>query len=187
MNYSPINLIKKIWFSLGSSRWLAQRLVHASNIKDVPHIHILELWAGYGNVTKEIIKNLSKDSTLTVIEFEESRIEKLREYESDNVHIIHGNVAKLSNYIENNSVLRVISTLPLWSFDKTFAIDILKNIAKVLKKERLYIQYQYWMANKKDIKNIFKLRKILFEPRNITPAFIYVTDNIWWGSLVSNP
>jgi phospholipid N-methyltransferase len=41
-----------------------------------------------------------------------------------------------------------------------------------------YIQYQYWMANKHDVKRHFHIQKIWFEPRNLSPAFIYISQKL---------
>ena len=49
-------------------------------------------------------------------------------------------------------------------------------IKKSLKKGGRFIQYQYWMVNKKDVKKHFRMERIHLEPRNFSPAFIYITD-----------
>jgi phospholipid N-methyltransferase len=174
-----LNIIKRIGYWLWSSRWLARRLVLASGIHKKKWITILELWAGYGNVTHEIIKNLPHDNKLIALEYDLTRVDELRHLSGVNIEVIHGSVENLEKYISKESIDVVISTLPLWSFEKKSVHLTLKNIDHVLKKWGLYIQYQYWMANKNDIKNIFTIKKILFEPRNFTPAFIYISEKEW--------
>lgn len=170
-----ISLFKKIGFWLGSSKWLARSLVCASGIPDTKNIKVLELWAGYGIVTKEIIRHRSNIDSFTIIEFEKEYIDSLESITQGKGELIHGDARKIDEYISAGSIDIVISTLPLGSLDKEMVEEILVQIQKVLKEWGTYIQYQYWMANKKDVKRHFHLEKIKFEPRNFTPAFIYVT------------
>lgn len=172
-----LKIFKKIWYSLGSSRWLAQRLVKESGISNKRNIHILELGAWYGNVTKEIIEHLHASSTLTAIEFDTTRFQELKRFEQKNVKILHASVAHLDEYIDEKSIDCIISTLPLGSFEKSFTQEILQKISYVLKEDGKYIQYQYWMVNRSDVKKLFSIEKTVLEPRNFTPAFIYISEN----------
>ena len=166
---------KKIGFGLGSSKWLARSLVRYSGIRENKNSTILELWAWYGIVTREILKYKEYIASATIIEFEKERAESLEELTEWNIEIIHGDAREIDKFLEHGSIDIVISTLPLWSFDQETVEQILTQIQSVLKKWGTYIQYQYWMANKKDIKKYFLLEKIRFELRNFTPAWIYVT------------
>lgn len=171
-----ISLFKKIGFWLGSSKWLAKSLVRYSGVPYATKCNVLELWAGYGIVTKEIVAYSSNISSLTIIEYEKDCIEPLETISKGKGTLIHGDARKIDEYLKPESIDIVISTLPLGSLDSEMVEQILIQIQKVLKKWGTYIQYQYWMANKKDIKRHFHLKEIKFEPRNFTPAFIYVTQ-----------
>ncbi len=169
------NIFRKIGFGLGSSRWLAQSLVRYAQIDNAKPLRILELWSGYGNVTREIMKHLSQNDSLTAIECDINRIHALEQIEHPNIRIIHGDAKNIHEYCENGSIDIVISTLPLGSFDSAEVETILKEVQLALKKWGTYIQYQYWMANRKDVKRYFHMDAIKLEPLNFTPAFIYVT------------
>ena len=168
---------KKIGFWLGSSRWLARALVKHSGLRNKSNIKILELGAGYGNVTKEILKHLGTDAVVIAIENDEERIAYLEHITTDTtIEIIHADAQDLDQHVTAGSIDVVISTLPLGSLEQAVTEDILKKISLALKHGGKYIQYQYWMANKKDVKKVFHMEGIRFEPRNFSPAFIYVTE-----------
>lgn len=171
------NFFKKVGFWLWSSRWLARSLVKHSEIAKHQNIKVLELGAGHGNVTREILKHLGDNTSLTAIENNEERIISLQKLSHKNLEILHGDVRKLDSYFTEWNFDIVISTLPLGSFPKEMVDEVLKNIKYTLKKWGKYIQYQYWMTNKKDVKKHFHMKKIRLEPRNFGPAFIYVTEN----------
>ncbi len=169
------NIFRKIGFWLGSSRWLAQSLVRYAQIDSTKPLKILELGAWYGNVTREIMKNLSQNASLIALECDINRIHALEQIEHPNIRIIHGDAQNIHEYCENESIDIVISTLPLGSFDSAEVEGILKEVQLALKKWGTYIQYQYWMANRKDVKRYFHINAIKLEPRNFTPAFIYLS------------
>ncbi len=171
-----ISLCKKIGFGLGSSRWLARSLVRYSGIPNQKNLTILELWAWYGNTTQEILRHKKNISSLTLVEYRKECIEHLNALSGSNTQVIHGDARDISQFLEKESVDIVISTLPLWSLNRRVVDEILSEVQSVLKKWGTFIQYQYWMANKKDIKKYFLLKKIKLELRNFTPAWIYVTE-----------
>ncbi len=171
-----ISLFKEVGFWLGSSRWLAASLVQYSGIPKTKNCSVLELWAGYGIVTKEIVRYSSNIDSFTIIESEKSCVASLESISRWKGTLIHGDARKIEEYLTPESVDIVISTLPLGSLDPEMVEQILIQIQKVLKQWGIYIQYQYWMANKKDIKKYFTIKNIKFEARNFTPAFIYVTE-----------
>ncbi len=170
-----IDFFKKIGFWLGSSRWLAKSLVKYSGIQKPGKYRVLELWGWHGNVTREIIKYKNHIDTLDIMELDDDRMKSLQRFVDSNIRTIHGSATEIDTFLTDWSIDIVISTLPLWSLPLPLVHEILGQIQKVLKTWWVFIQYQYWMVNKKDIKKYFTLEKIAFEPRNFSPACIYVT------------
>ena len=128
------HFFKKVGYGLGSSRWLARSLVKHARIRDHGNIRILELGAGKGNVTREILSHLGNNVSLTAIEYDIDRVEILRHIVHPHIEIIHGNVENLEDYCEHGSIDIVISTLPLGSFDPVVVEKVLGNIKNVLRK-----------------------------------------------------
>lgn len=170
-----LQFFKDLGYRLGSSPYLARALVRASWITWRDNIVILELWAGTGNVTREILKHLSSDSHLTAFEIEDKRFVYLKQYEQANVWLIRANVRRIEDYCERETADVIISTLPLGGFDDELLEASLEQIQNVLKPGWTYIQYQYAFQNLGDVKRYFTLQSLKFEMRNFWPAVIYVT------------
>ena len=171
-----LTFFKDLGYRLGSSPYLARALVKASWLAWQEGITILELWAGTGNVTREILKHLSKNSSLTAFEIEDKRFVYLKKYEQENVRLIRANVRRIEDYCENDTIDIIISTLPLGGFDNELLEASLQQIQNVLKPGGIYIQYQYAFQNLQDVKRYFTLKSLRFELRNFWPAVIYITE-----------
>ncbi len=117
---------------------------------------------------------MDASSHLTSIEREKQYFDVLQKFAKENVIILKCDATNIKKHIENESIDVIISTLPLGSLDKETVNTILGESRKVLKEGGKFIQYQYWMANKRDVKNHFQIETVALEPRNFTPAFIYI-------------
>ena len=126
-------------------------------------------------MTREILKYLSKNSSLTAFEIEDKRFLYLKQYEQANVRLIRANVRRIEDYCECETADIVISTLPLGGFDDELLEASLEQIQQVLKPGGTYIQYQYAFQNLGDVKRYFTLQSLKFEIRNFWPAIIYLT------------
>ncbi len=135
---------------------------------------IVELGAGHGEVTKYILAEKWKDSKFITLENDLDRYEAVKIEYGQSCEVSNLDADKISEIIPSNSVDVVFSTLPLWSIDEKKVDTILASIESILKPGGYYIQYQYWMWNRSQIKKYFHIEKTLWEPRNIWPAFIYV-------------
>ena len=172
-----VDFFKKIGFGMGSSPFLARRLVKVAGVKQWKNLTLLELGGGSWIVTRAILRAMDENSTLTTIEQGGELAQKLHNIGDSRLRVIHDSAENITTHLGAQSVDIIISTLPLGSLDKSCVETILSASEKVLKKDAPYVQYQYWMANKKDIKRHFTLERIFFEPLNITPAFIYFSKN----------
>lgn len=171
--YSIVDLFKRVWFHLWSSIFLVRKMV---SFLELAHTqHIVELGAGDGRVTKEILSHLGIWARLDIFEIDPSQLMVLRSLFADDTRVtIHEtSAAHIDTIFASWSIDSVISTLPLGSISHPWVDHILRSVFAILKPGWHYLQYQYWMANKKDIKKYFTIDTISFEPRNFTPAFIY--------------
>lgn len=172
---NPItDFFRNTWFSLESSPWLVKKLINYTGGENQRGITILELGGGNGVVTEAIKKILAPDSKLFVFEVREEMIQKLRDLEQDNVQIIHGKAEDIHLHQAAESVDIVLSTLPLGSLSRELTISILDKVNLVLRPNGCYVQFQYALQNLWDIRRIFHVEKVGFEPRNFWPAFVYL-------------
>ena len=168
-----IGFFKKLGFTLASSIFLARKMVSFLDFQNAKHI--VELGAGNGVVTAEIIKRKSENTKFDIFEIDEEQVQSLRERFGNMtwVTIYSTSAAHMDEMYVNGSIDAIISTLPLGSISAPWVDHILRSIFSSLKIEGQYIQYQYWMANRKDVKKYFTIDSTVLEPRNFGPAWIY--------------
>ncbi len=125
-----------------SSSFLAKEMA-AHVIKNRDGV-IVELGAGTGVITKELIKSGVQPGNMIVIESSSSMVKKLRR-RFPAIQIIEGSAANLLTLLafEKREIHTIISSLPLRSLHKPMAESILKQINKRLSKHGRYIQFTY--------------------------------------------
>lgn len=172
LKFWTIDFYKKIGYSLTSSRYLAKRLVDISPLLD--DTIIIELGAWEWQVTPYILAAKGENTRLISIELDTQKAEHLREKFWNRCEVTTMSAAHIGELVAPGSVDTIISTLPLWSISPEWVEHILRAIHEALKPGWIYIQYQYWMYNRRDISRHFTIEHTYWEPRNSVPAFIYL-------------
>lgn len=165
-----IKNFRQIGGVVASSRILCRKLMNGIDFnKD---LNILELGAGNGNITNEILKRMSPGSTLHSYEIHPPFAKALQKIKDNRLVIKDECVSNIVNY-EQESFDIVISSLPLAILSKKFKSRIYDDIKSRLKSPGMFIQYQYSLFDYKDLEKNFRQCKIEFCLFNIPPAFIY--------------
>lgn len=166
---------RKFWsdigYGLGSSRWLARRVIYMADIQGADTI--VELGAGYGALTKHLIKYKSPGTKLIIVENDPKCILTLRReyWQYCDIHEI--SAAHIGQIIPVGSVDIVMSTLPLGSISLEWVDHILRAAEASLRVWGRFVQYQYALQNLRDVRRYFDVINIVYEVRNFWPAFIY--------------
>ncbi len=113
----------------------------------VPKDHtglIVELGAGTGVVTKELLKRGIDPKRLILIEHSRHLTNQLKE-RFPNVKSIHGSATHLVNLLgeQRHDVETIVSSLPLLTLPKTVTEKIVTQIDQIIKPHGIYIQYTY--------------------------------------------
>ncbi|WP_210608284.1 class I SAM-dependent methyltransferase [Priestia flexa] len=161
---------------LPSSRYLATKMVGEINFETANVI--VEYGPGTGVFTKELLKRRKQGTVLLLIEINEDFYQYLLEEYSEekNVHIIHGSAEHIKQYLEGYGIKCVdyiVSGLPFSSLPKNLSISILKEAASILRKEGMFITFQYTKMKKMFIEQFFSSMKIQREFLNLPPAYIF--------------
>jgi len=163
--------MKQIGSITSSSGFLARKMT--KRIDFSRKLNILELGAGNGAITKEILNRISKESELHSYEICESFVDDLKKIRDSRLSVYSENVSELSK-LNNNTYDVVISSLPLAIFDKVFKNQIFKNVQDKLKPNGLFVQYQYSLMDYRGIEKSFNKKcKLDFCLFNVPPAFVY--------------
>ncbi|MEE6132602.1 MULTISPECIES: rRNA adenine N-6-methyltransferase family protein [Bacillaceae] len=161
---------------LPSSRYLAAKMVGEINFETANVI--VEYGPGTGVFTKELLKRRKQGTVLLLIEINEEFYQYLLEEYSEekNVHIIHGSAEHIKQYLEGYGIKCVdyiVSGLPFSSLPKNLSISILKEATSILRKEGMFITFQYTKMKKMFIEQFFSSMKIQREFLNLPPAYIF--------------
>lgn len=139
-------------------------------------LHIVEFWPGDWVFTDELLKEITPNSKISIFEIDEWFCNLLKEkYKNEpRITIYEKSACSIKECFEKESIDYIISSLPLWFFDKNNVSDILEKSKYTLKKTWKFIQYQYFLQNKNQIKKYFPKINYKFTLLNIPPAFVYI-------------
>lgn len=162
-----------------SSKFLMRKIL--SQIDFSKDINIVELGPGTGIFTAEILKRMSRNSTLFSFEINPSFYTQLKSKISDDrLNLICDSAENMQEHLNKNGIKKVdiiISSLPLAVIPVEIKDNILNTSLKVLDKKGVYVQFQYSLNAKKLLKSKFENVKIDFTVINLPPAFIYHCTN----------
>jgi phosphatidylethanolamine/phosphatidyl-N-methylethanolamine N-methyltransferase len=158
-----------------SSRFLADKMLNHIDFNNTKVI--IELGPGTGVFTDRILKMMRNDAVLLVFELNDDFYATLKKRITDSrVHIIHDTAEKIESYLNEFNIEKadvVISSLPLANFPSDLRKSILSASHNSLTDLGKYVQFQYSLQSKRQIKNIFNKVDISFTPFNFPPAFVY--------------
>lgn len=163
-----------------SGRQLAQRM-----IAELPGDarRIIELGAGTGVFTRELLRHGIAERDLLILELNEKLFEHLHEqlptaqiYRGDARNV--GVIAKEGGFLKHGPADAVISGLGLLAMSRRMQTDILRAALTVLKPEGRFIQFTYWpkppISHKVLTSLGLRLRRAGFALLNLPPATVYV-------------
>ncbi len=158
-----------------SSRFLANKML--SNINFSESRVIVELGPGNGAITKNILEKLHPEAVLICFEINDVFYEEIKEIEHPQLVVLKESAENITNEIEKlgfQNADAIVSSLPLTIIPKHISSKILTNSHSSLRKNGVFIQYQYSLSYLKKLKKVFGENITLnFETLNFPPAFIY--------------
>jgi len=160
-----------------SSHWLARAT--ARNIDWSRPQTVVELGAGTGPLTRELVERAGGRGRLLIIERDPDFLRLLRERFDGlpNLELIDGDVRDLAALLADRGVDRVdhiVSGLPVPSFSKALQISLIRDVRALLKPEGTFNQITEmpWIYQR-FYRRFFDDVKFVFEPRNLPPAGVY--------------
>ncbi len=177
--YNFLKKPKEIASILPSSKSLIKNMIKPVDFENSEYI--VELGAGNGCVTKQILENMSINNKLVTFEINQKFIKELKKLENivddGRFRIVNDSAEKLEEYLIEHRIDKVdyfISGLPLIAMKKEIRDSILKQILKYLSDDGRYIQMQYSLTSLKEFKEMFNGVKLNFTFMNLPPAFVYI-------------
>lgn len=158
-----------------SSRHLSKRMTSVIDFKKT--VHIVELGAGTGSITKHILSKMNSNSKLTSFEINTTLFNRLEALEDTRLTKVNDDVLSISDYIPDQSVDYIISSLPLANIPKKQKMSLFKSCKRILNSNGYYIQFQYSLYDIGFLKRQFLSVNCGFTLLNFPPAFVYYAKN----------
>ena len=163
-----------------SSERLAVKMV--SNIDFENSKCIVEYGPGTGVFTDKIIERKKKETVLILLEYNKVFCKQLEERynEIDNIIIINDSAENVDMYLEKYKIRNVdyvVSGLPFASLPKNISNRILKKTKNILKKDGLFITFQYTLLKKEFIAGYFTKIELERVVLNVPPAYVLKCEN----------
>lgn len=144
---------------------------------------IVEYGPGTGVFTERLVKKIKEHTLLMLIEYNEEFCRQLKEKYSNysNVVVVNDSAENIDKYLKEYNIKEVdyvVSGLPFASLPQNMSNRILKKTKDILKKNGLFITFQYTLLKKGYIGSYFKdisLERVIF---NLPPAYVLKCQNI---------
>ena len=149
----------------------------ASIIKDPHNSRVVELRAGTGQVTDQIVNAGVDLNKFATIEFDEKFCAEIQKKHSNGLRIFNIDAAAMveklpSEFVGNTDY--IISTLPLITLGQAKAKDVIEAVFKMLKPGGVYIQITFSPLKPKYMKGLgLKATKICVSWINLPPTHIW--------------
>jgi len=159
-----------------SSRWLCRTLLASA---DLAHSNcIVEFGPGTACLTREILRALPSSSSLVAFEVNEEFVKSIRNNVAHpSLLLVQDSAEKVEAYLKAagyRGADYIFSGLPFTTLPAKLRVRILRSANRALNKEGKFIAYQYSLYLLRLLRAIFGDVRVIFEPRNIPPAFCFV-------------
>ncbi len=136
--------------------------------------YVVELGAGTGVYTEEILKRLHPDARFLAFEIDPELVATLSErFEDWRLRIINDSAENVENYLDGAKVDVIVSGLPYTSLPETVKQNIFRQVTRVLALDGVMLVIQYSTMVQRDLKRIFASVRRRVSPLNVPPAFLF--------------
>lgn len=163
-----------------SSSYLAQKMTPDRLVKDAEVI--VELGAGLGHFTKEIVRKKTNKCTVVIFETNPVFFKELSEryyYRKDIIVLLESatNLTAALGELQIEKIDLIVSGLPFSSFQLEESLTILKGVRECLDDDGTFITFQYSKYRKKMFNQVFVDVSHEREIRNFPPAYVFKCKN----------
>lgn len=157
---------------LPTSRWAVRDMLSMANLPQARCV--VELGAGTGPYTGEILKQLRPDARFLAFEIDPDLAAMLSErFEDPRLRVINDSAANMENYLNGTKVDAIVSAIPFTSLLDDAKQDVFREVSQVLSPEGVMVQIQYSTVLQEELTQRFASVRRRFSPLNVPPAFLY--------------
>ncbi|MFL0166271.1 class I SAM-dependent methyltransferase [Candidatus Clostridium helianthi] len=163
-----------------SSKRLAEKMISDIDFENAKCI--VEYGPGTGVFTDKLVEGKRKDTILLLLEFNKEFCKQLEErYKGyDKIILKNDSAENVDKYLKEhniNEVDYVVSGLPFASLPKNASNKILRKTRSILKKDGVFITFQYTLLKKEFIAGFFKKIDLERVVLNLPPAYVLKCQN----------
>jgi phospholipid N-methyltransferase len=135
---------------------------------------VVELGAGTGVYTEEIVGRLHPDARFLAFEVDPELVATLDgRFEDPRVQVINASAENVGDYLDGAEVDIIVSGLPFTSLPDPVKRNIFDQITRVLAPEGVMVAIQYSTMVQRDLRRIFATVRRRVSPLNVPPAFLF--------------
>lgn len=157
---------------LPTSRRTVRDMLDMANLEQARVV--VELGAGTGAYTEEILKRLRPDARFLALETDAELVSTLSgRFDDPRLRIIHGSAESVEEHLEGEKVDVIVSAIPFTSLPVPVKKNIFKEITQILAPEGVMVAIQYSTMVQRDLDRYFASVRRRFSPLNVPPAFLF--------------
>jgi phospholipid N-methyltransferase len=146
---------------------------------DVPGARlVVELGAGTGSQTGEILARLAPDAKLIALEIDRGLADLLRDrYDDPRLQVVCDSAENLGDHLGAERADVLVCALPFTSLDAGLRRRILESMPKALADGGVALVIQYSPLIQSELRRLFPSVRRRISPRNVPPAFLFACSN----------
>jgi phospholipid N-methyltransferase len=174
---------KEVGWPFQTSRDATKRICGAINFQQARRV--VEIGAGTGNVTREVLKYLAPDGELIVFEVNSKLCRYLREIDDRRLVVYNASAFDMTEMVSEKADY-IISALPIAMLSNASFIRFHQGVGAVLKDDGHYIQLQLSLFSYPSLRQLFRTVDVSLCLRNFLPLFIYRCKGLKGPPIASN-
>ena len=165
---------KQVGSPFQSSRYAARKICDAIDFQAAHRI--IEIGAGAGSITREILKFLRPDAQLIVFEINQELCKELHRIQDSRLVIHNASGFELTRFLRGKADY-VISEIPVATMSPAALGTFYDGIKKTLRDTGSCFQLQLSLFSYKHIRQMFRNVRVVFTLMNLPPLFIYCCND----------
>jgi phospholipid N-methyltransferase len=157
---------------LPTSRWAVRDML---DMADVPGAGlVVELGAGTGSQTAEILARMGTDARLVALEIDPKLAELLTaRFDDPRLQVVRDSAENLHAHLGGKKADVVVCALPFTSLERGLRRRILEELPRVLAPRGVAVVIQYSPLIESELRRLFQSVRRRISPRNVPPAFLF--------------
>jgi phospholipid N-methyltransferase len=145
------------------------------DMADVPAAGlVVELGAGTGSQTAEILARMARGSRLVALEIDPNLARLLRErFDDPRLRVVCDSAERLHDHLGGELADVVVCALPFTSLEPDLRRRILQELPRVLGPRGVAVVIQYSPLIQSELRRLFASVTRRISPRNVPPAFLF--------------